>query len=420
MDLFQTYPGGMTNVNTADLYRMQYSTFFGLERIMAFLCRASYSGQYVLTGGNVTVGVSNNKMRVNIPKGYYIIGSKLCCLKSNTYSDYVDMTQTNTIYEYNASDGLVSKTESGYSDYFVNLTQANTYDPLGDKTFANGTVRQTWLVQGFTISITSTQSTYYFCRLRINHSNNTVTLVEAPKNIYDVLAYRYGDTARESQLLDFADGDHNSRMRMLTQHDYYLMNGGFINGVAQLGVGDLTINTTTRTGKSIYNVETKYYDTTITANTLLNASIVYPDSALFRPTAADLSQIIIDKVEFISHDGSNNILKSMSWDAQTNEVNYLTGVPSSVKIMWNDYYMLTDIAPRILGNTTLFPDVNTHGAIDDGKSDKWQNFTYNFTEDIGGDKYATSNLVIDNDYKRAPRPTTDFDMLQVSYRFRVK
>lgn len=420
MDLFQTYPGGMTNVNTADLYRMQYSTFFALERIMAYMCRASYAGQYVLTGGNVSTGVSEGKFRVQIPKGYYIINEKICCLKSNTYSEYVDMTQTNTIYEYNSNDGLVSKTETGYSDYFVKLTEVNTYDANGDKTFADGTVRQTWLTQGISISISSTQSTYYFCRVRINHSNNTITLVEAPKNIYDVIGYRYGDTAREGQLLDFGDGDHNSRMRLLTQHDYYLMNGGYINGVAQFGIGDLTINTTARNGKSIYNVETKYYDTTITANTLLNASIVYPDSSLFRPTAADLSQIIIDKVEFISHDGSSNILQSKSWDAQTNEVNYLSGVPSSIKLMWNDYYMLTDLAPRIMGNTTLFPDVNTHGAIDDGKSDKWQNFTYNFTEEISGDKYATSNLVIDNDFKRAPRPTTDFDMIQVSYRFRIK
>lgn len=420
MDLFQTYPGGMTNVNTADLYRMQYSTFFALERIMAYMCRASYAGQYVLTGGNVSTGVSGGKFRVQIPKGYYIINEKICCLKSNTYSEYVDMTQTNTIYEYNASDGLVSKTETGYSDYFIKLTEVNSYDPNGDKTFADGTVRQTWLTQGISISISSSQSTYYFCRVRINHSNNTITLVEEPKNIYDVIGYRYGDTAREGQLLNFADGDHKSRMRVLTQHDYYLMNGGFINGVAQLSVGDLTINTTTRTGKSIYNVGTKYYDTTITANTLLNASIVYPDSSLFRPTAADLSQIIIDKVEFVAHDGSNNILKSRTWDAQTNEVNYLSGVPSSVKIMWNDYRVLTDIASRILGNTTLYPDVNTHGAIDDGKSDKWQNFTYNFTDTEGGDKVATSNLIMDSDARQAPRPTTDFDMLQISYRFRIK
>lgn len=420
MDLFQTYPGGMTNVNTADLYRMQYSTFFALERIMAYMCRASYAGQYVLTGGNVSTGVSGGKFRVQIPKGYYIINEKICCLKSNTYSEYVDMTQTNTIYEYNASDGLVSKTETGYSDYFIKLTEVNSYDPNGDKTFADGTVRQTWLTQGISISISSSQSTYYFCRVRINHSNNKITLVEEPKNIYDVIGYRYGDTAREGKLLNFANGDHKSRMRVLTQHDYYLMNGGFINGVAQLSVGDLTINTTTRTGKSIYNVGTKYYDTTITANTLLNASIVYPDSSLFRPTAADLSQIIIDKVEFVAHDGSNNILKSRTWDAQTNEVNYLSGVPSSVKIMWNDYRVLTDIASRILGNTTLYPDVNTHGAIDDGKSDKWQNFTYNFTDTEGGDKVATSNLIMDSDARQAPRPTTDFDMLQISYRFRIK
>lgn len=419
MDLFQTYPGGMTNVNTADIWRMQYSTFFALERIMAYLCRASYSGQYVLTGGNVSTGVNNGQFRVNIPKGYYIIDNKICCLKSNTYSDYVNMTQTNTIYEYNASDGLVSKTENGYSDYFVKLTEQNVYDANGDKTFADGNVRQTWLTQGINITVSSNQSSYYFCRVRIKHSDNTITLVEAPKNIYDVIGYRYGDTAREGMLLNYG-GDHKARMRLLTQHDYYLMNGGFINGVAQLGVGDLTINTTTRTGKSIYNVETKYYDTTITANTLLNASIVYPDSSLFRPTAADISQIIIDKVEFISHDGSNNILKSKTWDAQTNEVNYLSGVPSSVKIMWNDYRVLTDIASRILGNTTLYPDVNTHGAIDDGKSDKWQNFTYNFTDEEGGNKYATSNLIMDSDARQAPRPTTDFDMLQVSYRFRVK
>lgn len=419
MDLLQTYPGGMTNVNTADIWRMQYSTFFALERIMAYLCRASYAGQYVLTGGNVSTGVNNGQFRVNIPKGYYIIDNKICCLKSNTYSDYVNMTQTNTIYEYNASDGLVSKTENGYSDYFVKLTEQNVYDANGDKTFADGNVRQTWLTQGINITVSSNQSSYYFCRVRIKHSDNTITLVEAPKNIYDVIGYRYGDTAREGMLLNYG-GNHNARMRLLTQHDYYLMNGGFINGVAQLGVGDLTINTTTRTGKSIYNVETKYYDTTITANTLLNASIVYPDSSLFRPTAADISQIIIDKVEFVSHDGSNNILKSKTWDAQTNEVNYLSGVPSSVKIMWNDYRVLTDIASRILGNTTLYPDVNTHGGIDDGKSDKWQNFTYNFTEEEGGYKYATSNLIMDSDAKQAPRPTTDFDMLQVSYRFRVK
>jgi hypothetical protein len=74
----------------------------------------------------------------------------------------------------------------------------------------------------------------------------------------------------------------------------------------------------------------------------------------------------------------------------------------------------------IYGSTTIFPDVNTHGAIDDGKSDKWQNFTYNYTKEISGDKWATSNLIIDSDYKQAPRPALDWDMLQVSYRFRVK
>lgn len=420
MDLFQTYPGGMTNVNTADLYRMQYSTFFGLERIMAYLCRASYAGQYVLTGGNVTVGVSNNKMRVNIPKGYYIIGSKLCCLKSNTYSDYVDMTQTNTIYEYNASDGLVSKTESGYSDYFVNLTQTNNYDPLGDKTFANGTVRQTWLVQGFTISITSTQSTYYFCRLRIKHSDNTVTLVEAPKNIYDVIGYRYGDTAREGMLLNYG-GDHNARMRLLTQHDYYLMNGGFINGVAQLGVGDLTINTTDRIGKSIYLSNNYKYDTTVTVNTLLDASMVYADSSLFRPTANDISQILIDKVDFVyANYGDNKLVKSVSCPTQTDEVNYLSGVPSSVKIAWQDERIVRDIANRIIDNTTIYPDVDTNGAIDDGKTSKWQNFTYTGTTGTGNDRYATTNLLLDSEYYQAPRPAIDFNILQISYRIRIK
>lgn len=419
MDLFQTYSGGMTNVNTADLYRMQYSTFFALERVLAYMCRASYTGQYVLTGGNVSIGVSNGQMRVNIPKGYYVINNKLCCLKSNTYSSYVNMTQTNTIYEYNASDGLVSKTESGYSDYFVVLTQANTYDPLGDKTFADSTVRQTWLVQGFTISITSSQPSYYFCRLRVKHSDSTVTLVEAPKNIYDVIGYRFGDTARESQLLKYG-GDHDARMKLLTQHDYYLMNGGFINGVAQLAVGDLTINDTDRKGKSILNVSNHKYDTTVTVNTLLNASMVYADSSLFRPTANDISEIIIDKVDFVSHDGNNDLVKSVSCPTQTDEVSYLAGVPSAVKIAWQDEIIVRDYANYILDNTTLYPDVDNNGAIDDGKSSKWQNFTYTGTSGTGNSRFATTNLFLDNDFYQAPRPTTDFDMLQVSYRFRVK
>ena len=419
MELFQTYPGGMTNVNTADLYRMQYSTFFALERIMAYLCRASYAGQYVLTGGNVSTGVSNGQFRVNIPKGYYIIDNKICCLKSNTYSDYVNMTQTNTIYEYNASDGLVSKTENGYSDYFVKLTEQNQYDALGDKTFADGTVRQTWLTQGIQITVSSNQSSYYFCRVRINHSNNTITLVEAPKNIYDVIGYRYGDTARESQLLKYG-GDHDARMKLLTQHDYYLMNGGFINGVAQLGVGNLTINTTNRQGKSLYLTNNYIYDTTVTVNTLLNASMVYSDSSLFRPTANDISEIIIDKVDFVSHDGNNDIIKSVSCPTQTDEVSYLAGVPSAVKIAWQDDRIVRDIANRIIDNTTIYPDVDANGAIDDGKTSKWQNFTYTGTTGTGNDRYATTNLFLDGDYYQAPRPTTDFDMLQVSYRFRIK
>ena len=424
MDLFQTYSGGMTNVNTADLYRMQYSTFFALERVLAYMCRASYAGQYVLTGGNVSIGVSNGQMRVNIPKGYYVINNKLCCLKSNTYSSYVNMTQTNTIYEYNASDGLVSKTESGYSDYFVVLTQTNTYDPLGDKTFADSQVRQTWLIQGFTISITSTQPSYYFCRLRIKHSDSTVTLVEAPKNIYDVIGYRYGDTARESQLLKYG-GDHDARMKLLTQHDYYLMNGGYINGVGMVASSGLTITESEikemLTGYSISTC--KLYSTSINCQALLNSSVVYSDSSLFRPNIStdDISDIIIDKIDFVLHSGAD-VSKVFEFPINT-VINFNAGAPSTIDIDWKDKFELNSANVRI---TNLLASTG-QPTVQDGVStaDQPKRYVYGdvlniMPADGGHVDNAITPLFINATSKKAPVANTDFDSFKICYRFRIK
>lgn len=424
MELFQTYPGGMTNVNTADLYRMQYSTFFALERIMAYLCRASYAGQYVLTGGNVSTGVSNGQFRVNIPKGYYIIDNKICCLKSNTYSDYVNMTQTNTIYEYNASDGLVSKTENGYSDYFVKLTEQNQYDALGDKTFADGTVRQTWLTQGIQITVSSNQSSYYFCRVRINHSNNTITLVEAPKNIYDVIGYRYGDTARESQLLKYG-GDHDARMKLLTQHDYYLMNGGYINGVGMVASSDLTITETQikemLLGQSISTC--KLYSTSINCQALLNSSVVYSDSSLFRPNIStdDISDIIIDKIDFVLHSGVD-VSKVFEFPINTS-INFLAGVPSTIDIDWKDKFELNSANVRI---TNLLAATG-QPTVQDGVStaDQPKRYVYGdvlniMPADGGHVDNAITPLFINATSKNAPVAGTNFDSFKISYRFRIK
>lgn len=420
MELFQLYSGGMTNVNSADIWRMQYSTYFALENMVGALAYSSINRQFALSAGTPTANISGGQWRVSLKRGYYMINGQLSLLKSDTYTDLQDFTSTGYIYENNANDYLIQKAGNGYSDYFLSIAIQDNYDPLGDKTFADGNVRQTWLKREFTVSFSPTP-TSYLLRVRIKDDGSDVQIVEYPTDINKAFAYRYGNTLSESDFLSPLYS-HNARTKLMTQHSAYLLNGGYLNGVANIPYTDTTITATSRSeiyaGLAIQ--QCMKYSVAINAQDLFDNAVTYYESPYFKPDIQrdSITDIIIDKVEFVKLNGI--VVEKTFSHPYTAKIDFTAGKPSLVTLEYKDMFDLDSGLIRIY-SMPGYPQVTDNVNITTTHEIFAYNPDYvnNSLPDGGAFKNGLTNLALNYEAHKAPENGTDFDNFKISYRFRI-
>lgn len=410
MELFQLYSGGMTNVNSADIWRMQYSTYFALENMIARLCYSSTNQQFAVVAGTPTASIVAGQWRIQLKKGYYMIDQKLSLLKQDMVTDLQDFTSTGYIYEYMTNGTLAQQPDNDYSDYFLTLTLADNYDPLGDKTFADGNVRQTWLKREFTVSITGTKPSQYLMRIRIKNDGTDCSIVEYPKDLNSAFAYRYGVPISETDLMSPLS-DFKARTKLMSQHTGYLMNGGYLQGVAIIPTTEFTI---TNDPKYIFSGVMNNFTATISAQDLLDNSVIYNESSNFRPniTTNDIVSLIVDKIDFCSHNGLN-MTKSWTTLNMKETIDYnLAGRPSQLSINYQDLLFPKDDWLKVAYSPTVFP--NTQQPTNPESNEPWKAFGYRYESGT----ISMSNVLLDDVKEKAPVAGTDFDSFQITYRFR--
>lgn len=170
MDLKKIFAGGEPRISNPDLMYTQYSNYYAIHGIERGL---NIDGNGVVVDGcevSATYNQVDEVITISLTDGYLGIGDRL--VKAEQVADIVnfDVTFTNptaVVYVYGETDV--------------------TYNPLGDKTFNDASVRQTWEQSRVSIFANQTGApvagAVIIAYIVITRSTGAITFTNVAKNI---------------------------------------------------------------------------------------------------------------------------------------------------------------------------------------------------------------------------------------------